>query len=420
MPGFVATATRARPRIPARRKRYRTALTLAQLSDRGRQTNNFDLLRLLAAGLVLFGHSFDLLRFPEPFPDLAGLSWGTLGVIIFFSISGFLVSRSWDRTPRPSVFLINRALRLIPALIVALLLSTLVLGPLLTVLPLGAYIGNLGTAGYVVNNATMHSDWHLPGVFLHNVYPTAVNGSLWTLPLEVKAYVMVVLAGAIGLAMRRRSVMIGIAVYAVLAAIDPIRSSLPGGDQFVALLTNMHLSRTTVSAAANGQSTIYAILLGSFTIGAALYWLRRWLPVNWPLAGLALTLCGLSAVVGGTMPETAIMILGPYLVLSVAYRSHSFVRLPRRFGDYSYGIYLYAFPVQQTLSQLISPSSGWLMFVLASPIAFAAGVLSWHYVEKPALALKRRVRAAQPGARSGTPAELRDPLPGEALRVLLP
>jgi len=66
MPGSVAIATRARPRIPARRKRDRTALTLAQLSDRGRQTNNFDLLRLLAAGLVLFAHSFDLLGLPEP------------------------------------------------------------------------------------------------------------------------------------------------------------------------------------------------------------------------------------------------------------------------------------------------------------------------------------------------------------------
>jgi len=307
-----------------------------------------------------------------------------------------------------------------PALTVALLLSALVLGPVLTVLPLGSYIGNSGTAGYVFNNATMHSDWNLPGVFLHTVYPRAVNGSLWTLPLEVKAYVIVALAGAIGLAIRRRSVMIGVAVYAVLAAIDPIRSSLPGGDQFVALLGNIHLSRTTVSAAADGQSTVYAVLLGSFTVGAALYWLRRWVPVNWPLAGLAVLLCALSPVVGGTVPETAIMILGPYLVLSLAYRSRSFVRLPRRFGDYSYGIYLYAFPVQQTLSQLISPSSGWLMFVLASPIAFAAGVLSWRYVEKPALALKRRVRAAQPGARSGPPAELQDPLPGEALRVHRP
>jgi len=89
-----------RPAISAR---------LDQLAGSGRGQNNFDLLRLIAATAVVFGHSFDLLKVGEPFPSLLGLSWGTFGVLIFFSISGFLVARSWDKEPRLGAFAAKRA-----------------------------------------------------------------------------------------------------------------------------------------------------------------------------------------------------------------------------------------------------------------------------------------------------------------------
>ena len=260
------------------------SLSLEEFARTGRGGNNFDLLRLIAAVSVILGHSFDLLNLLQPFPHLSGLSWGSLGVLIFFSISGFLVTRSWDNTPRVGLFVVNRALRLMPGLIVALSLTALVLGPLVSVLPLHTYLNDPATKGYVFSNATLQSDWTLPGVFVHNVYPVAVNGPLWTLPLEVKAYAILLLCGLLGLAVRWRPVMIIIAVYAVLAADNSVRSSLPGANDFVALLVQIPIPKSLVTAAAVGSFTIYALLFGSFAVGATLYWLRRWIPANWPLA----------------------------------------------------------------------------------------------------------------------------------------
>lgn len=374
---------------------------MAELSEGGRQANNFDLLRLFAAVCVVFAHAFDLLRLPEPFPDLVGLSWGTLGVLVFFSISGFLISRSWDSAPRLRTFVTNRALRLVPGLAVAVLLQALVLGPLLTALPVHVYFQDPDTRAFVLNNVLMQSDYALPGVFVHNVYPAAVNGSLWTLPLEVKAYALVVLCGLIGVAIRWRGVIIVVAVFAALCINHSIRAALPGANHFVALLQNIRMPTAIVSAAAAGGLDIYTLVLGSFLIGAALYWLRGWVRLTWPLAAGAAAAIVVSAIAGGTAPETVVMLVTPYLVLCVAYRTSGYVRMPRRLGDYSYGIYVYAFAIEQTLSQLLTPSSGWVLFVCAVPVAFIAGLLSWRFVEHPALALKTRSTHPQPVTASG-------------------
>jgi peptidoglycan/LPS O-acetylase OafA/YrhL len=105
---------------------------LDHFTKTGRTANNFDLLRLLAAILVIFAHSFDLLKRPEPLTSIVPAGWGYVGVLIFFSISGFLVSRSWVRDPQLISFAVKRALRIMPALVVALILSAVVLGPLVT------------------------------------------------------------------------------------------------------------------------------------------------------------------------------------------------------------------------------------------------------------------------------------------------
>jgi peptidoglycan/LPS O-acetylase OafA/YrhL len=400
-----ATAVRRIPRVrvPVRRAQSGRAhdpssLRLDELSQGRRRRNNFDLLRLVAATCVVFAHSFDLLKLPEPFPHLAGLGWGTIGVLIFFSISGFLVAGSWDRDPKLIPFAVKRALRLMPGLIVALLLSALVLGPLVTDLPLHLYARDPATKAYVLNNMLLQSDWLLPGVFVHNVYPVAVNGSLWTLPLEVKAYFILALAGLIGTVTHWRWVMLVVAALAILAAIDTVRSALPGGNHFVAGLADIQMQPTEISAAKLGSFTIYAVLFGSFAIGAALYSLRRWVAARWDLAGLAVLAWLVTVIIGGSAPLTGAMIVVPYLVLCLAYRTNDTVRLPGRFGDYSYGVYIYAFPIQQTISYLILPASGWLMFLLAMPITFVAGVLSWHFVEHPALDLKRRLTGGAPPA----------------------
>lgn len=379
----------------ARRSR---SLRLDHASAGGRGANNFDLLRLAAALFVVLAHSFDLLRIPEPFPNLRGMSWGFVGILIFFSISGFLVARSWTSNPRLLPFVVKRALRLMPALIVALLAAAFVLGPLVTTEPLRAYLYDPATKAYVLNNTLLQSDYYLPGVFVHNAFPLAVNGSLWTLPVEVKAYAFVALAGILGLLTRWKGVMVAIAVLLALACIDGLRSSLPGANHFVAALVDIQARPSFVYEASRGLWTIYVELFTAFAIGATLYALRRWVALRWDFAALCVCAWLGTVLIGGSAPEKGATFLGPYVLLCLAYLTTKFVRLPRRFGDYSYGTYVYAFPVQQTISLLLAPTNGWLVFMLATPVTLALAVVSWHFVERPALNLKQRIAGAEPPA----------------------
>lgn len=371
-------------------------MRLDQLSNTGRSRNNFDLLRLFAAILVVFEHSFALLKIPAPFPPIEGMSWGFVGVLIFFSISGFLVSRSWSRNPHIVPFAVKRALRIMPALIVVLLASALILGSLATVDPLRAYLDDPETKAYVVNNTMMQSDYDLPGVFLHNIYPLAVNGSLWTLPLEIKAYVFVALMGLMGLLSRFRFVLVGLAVLVLLTCVDSLRSSIPGANHFVASLVDIQASPELVYLTKLGKYTVYVDMFAAFVIGATLFSLRRWISMRWEFAMFAVVIFGITALAGGPAPLIGAVTVGPYILLYLAYRTTALFRLPTYFGDYSYGIYIYAFPIQQTLSSLLHTTSGWLMFVIAMPITSLAAIFSWHWIERPALNIKSRLVGAEP------------------------
>lgn len=123
--------------------------------------NNLDAVRMGAAMLVLVGHSYALNGLREHV-FLSWLPLGPLGVYIFFTISGYLVIESWRRDPHLGRFLVRRALRILPGLMVCVLLSVLVLGPSLTSLPLGAYFRHDLVTLYVWN-IVLYPVYHLPG-----------------------------------------------------------------------------------------------------------------------------------------------------------------------------------------------------------------------------------------------------------------
>ena len=396
------------------RLRSHPELRLDHAIRQGRAANNFDLLRLLGALLVLFAHSFALTGTSEPISARLHEDWGDVGVIVFFSISGFLIARSWAYDPKPLTFAVKRALRLMPALVVSLLLTALVLGPLVTTLPLKAYLEDPGTKAYVLSNATFQSDYTLAGVFATTHYPLTVNGSLWTLPLELKAYVLVIALGLLGLFDRRRLLMPLVGAFVALLAANAFRSAMPHGNHLVAMLVNVQAPPALVAQAATGAFQAYARPFASFAIAASLFSLARWVPLRWSVAG-ALAVAWTAVVLTADGPNgvpTATAWLAPYVVLLLAYRTAHLVRLPARFGDYSYGIYIFAFPVQQAISQWLAPTSGWAMFALATPIVVALAVASWHLVEAPALTLKQRLW--RPLEQAG--AEASHPLDREALQ----
>jgi peptidoglycan/LPS O-acetylase OafA/YrhL len=176
--------------------------------------------------MVVFSHEYAIVPGlgSEPLAQLSGgfATFGTLGVDIFFVISGLLVTRSLVDRSAIGFFVASRALRILPALAVVLALSAWVIGPILTDLPLREYLAAGRVWSYVVRNLTLaDSQWGLPGVFARNPVGDAVNGSLWTLQPEVLMYGLLLLLGAIAAAggtrlSRFRGILVGAGMVAAI------------------------------------------------------------------------------------------------------------------------------------------------------------------------------------------------------------
>jgi len=336
--------------------------------------NNLTALRWFAAILVLYGHAFVFLGLPEPL-FLQWIPMGPLGVYIFFAISGYLVAQSWSRDPHVLRFLVKRALRIFPGLMVCTLLSVLVLGPLLTTLDAETYWRNEHTRGYFAN-IVLYMTYHLPGVFASNKLPHAVNGSLWSLPVEFFMYLLLALLGAAGACFKS----------AHLSA--RITSGLVGAVSLMFMALVSFWAMPATEALVQYRTDLRQIPLCGvyFMVGASLYcfnWTRHFSLSNVILA-LVLWLC-LSV-----RPQWFVMaswVVLPFVVLAFGLARHPWLsRMQPR--DYSYGIYIYAFPVQQTLVSFWPQMSLIAYFLSTLGITIALAALSWHFVEKPALKLK--------------------------------
>lgn len=323
--------------------------------------NNFDFIRIVAASMVLLSHHFALTGQAEP--SFFGLySLGGLAVAIFFAISGYLVAISWARDPNLLRFGWRRFLRIWPALTCVVILAAFVLGPLVTTLPTATYLQHGATWNYL-RALLMQIHYVLPGVFEHNPYAAAVNGSLWTIPFEVRCYIVLGLAGLVGLLRYRPVFLLCITAYMVWFL-------------------------TTSNADTTGTMHYGRELSAFFLLGAALAvlepsWRRH--PALW-----ALVLGSLATAfwVSGWR-HTAMLIALPFFIINTGTCSTPFVRRAGRFGDPSYGIYLFAFPIQQAVIFYCWPEVGFGgTLALAAGITVLAAYASWHCIEKQALKLK--------------------------------
>ena len=325
--------------------------------------NNLTALRWLAAGLVLYGHSFVFLGLPEPI-FMQWVPLGPLGVYIFFVISGYLVSQSWQRDPHLFRFLQRRALRIFPGLIVCTLLCIGVLGPLLTSLDQRTYWANEHTRGYL-SNIVLYITYHLPGVFETNRLPHAVNGSLWSLPVEFFMYALLAILGLCKLPKW------GFAFVAAVFMALNIFWALTTPDQVVFYRTD--LRQVTFC----GIYFFMGVLMHKFNV-------QRWFSLSNVLLTLILWLI-FSA--NRDHFNVAAWFFLPFLVMAFGLSQQPLLaRLTPH--DYSYGIYIYAFPVQQTVA-FYWPSMPLIPYLLCvSAITLALAAASWHWVESPALRLK--------------------------------
>ena len=333
-----------------------------------RRDNNFNLIRMIAATAVLISHAYPIALgagAPEPLSALLGFNLGTLAVYTFFVISGFFIAQSYDRSRSLVDFWIARGLRIYPGLLVALLLTVAALGPAFTRLPLGAYFAEPRTMTYIFSNLSLKwLQYDLPGVFAGNPYPEAINGSLWSLFYEVMCYGLVACIGVLGISASQRLGAVFFAAYAVIY----ILFGMSRWTNQVLLLNTYHVSLP-------------------FVIGMAFYQFRAAIPLHGLLVPLMLV------AVGGArhlhMFHEVFILTWCYAVFYLASVQYAPLLRYNAFGDYSYGMYIYAFPCEQMVASLrpgISPAG---VMALSFPATLGLAVLSWMLIERRALACRR-------------------------------
>ena len=329
--------------------------------------NNFQLIRLLSATAVVLFHSYALTNHWEDEPlwqRIPELNFGALGVACFFLISGFLITQSWLVRGRILPFVAARVLRIYPALVCAVALSVVLAG-MSSALDWRSFVMHSQTVDFVLHvTPAWEMRYRLPGAFPANPMPFDVNGSLWTLPIELRLYIAVLIVGVAGLLARRVVWMAALCALLALYLSRPEWFPWPPHD-----------------IATRGLVLMFA--LGSL----ASVW-RGSIPVSLAIAALAVLLVIVNPA--GLARGVLFAPLLAYVVLVVAFHPRLIWPAFNRVGDYSYGVYVYSFPIQQTLIERIPGIEPMPLFALALTLTLVVAALSWHFVERPALGLKSR------------------------------
>ena len=339
--------------------------TLADI-EQGRD-NNLNFIRILAAFGVLVSHAWPVSTghiTQQPLVDvLNGIDLGIVCVSIFFTISGYLIARSFDRNPNIKRFWLARILRIFPGLLIALLLTVFILAPLVTTASYEALWR--AAPEYILRNFTLFSlDQSLPGVFKSNPVGGVINIPLWTLSHELVCYMSVVVFGIVGALKNPRLMflvcLVFIAVYGLVLYYEPQQ-------RLVAL----------------------AKLAFPFMIGIIFYVWRQTLRLNWMIGGALIFLA--IAFHGAPFFREVFMVALGYAVFLVAYLPRGLIREYNKVGDYSYGVYIYAFPLQQLIASF-GITNPFLNILYTLPLVLICAFFSWTFIEKPAIGLTRHPR----------------------------
>jgi peptidoglycan/LPS O-acetylase OafA/YrhL len=374
------------------------------------KNNAFGFLRLVLAVLVIFSHCFHLGGFGMD--RLAALTngryaIGSLAVAMFFVLSGFLVCRSASGCSSVPRFLWHRFLRIFPGYWACLVICGCVFAPLMAFIEFGTPASVFSPSGnsaqsFIMNNAGLFhlNDFSIGGILFirpnsianllrHNPVPGVFNGSLWSLPYEAACYLAVAALAAAGVLRRVRSILVGLfaglwCLYA-FDCLDPegFSQSLPyPGMQLV-------------------------VLLGLFfSAGGLCFLYREKIPHSTAIFVVSLI------ALGGSLPFRVFGLIAP-LAMSYAFLWLAFALPFGRFdkkGDFSYGTYIYAFPVQQGMALIGLHEKGFgFYFVSSLLLTLILAFLSYRLIEAPCLRLKtvrlstfwRRSRASMPVSTAG-------------------
>ncbi len=337
--------------------------TLALAYDSHR--NNFGFLRFLLASTVIWSHSYVLSGRPgDPLWMLSHqIDGGSVAVDGFFVLSGFLVTQSWMQQPFVRPFAIKRLLRLMPALLLALPFGAFAIAPMASSMPFGQYVRSSGPwlhfFGFILSRYLF-----IPESFAGNPYPHLVNSPLWSLRYEILCYALLALFGAI---FGRRH--LGILAVCLFVASLLLYSCLPASVSPLSILSQTPR------------------LLAAFAAGMIFFLYRDRVPVTGRWALAAGLVVGVAVFVGGL--RSILPWAGGYLIIYFACKRNMRLNDFARYGDFSYGLYIFACPLQQLAIYHLGPTVPIFLLLMVTYIpALILAALSWQFVESPALRLK--------------------------------
>lgn len=342
--------------------------------------NHFNLIRVVAAFAVLVSHSYPLslgASAVAPLSEVLGISLGRLAVLVFFCASGFFIAQSFYRRSSLIEFVWARFLRIFPGLLMVLVGAVLVVGPLATTLPLSDYLSHEKTISYVSQNLKLKDmQWGMPGVFAGVPFAGSVNGSLWTLYYEVACYFFLAAVGVLGFC----------------------KSALRFG-VFLAIYFSVYLVNKFFPEAIRGLSSVtwktFFSLSFPFVLGWMIFHFRQMVVLS---PAILVGLVSLAWIGAGTPAQLELLVIAVvYSTIYLGFKLPGVLLQYNKLGDYSYGVYIIAFPVQQLIANFqhgISPLS---MMVQSALLTIPLAICSWHLVEEPALRLKSKGAAIAAG-----------------------
>lgn len=332
-------------------------------------SNNFDGLRLLGAVSVLISHQFFLVQHWEP-RILSQMSLGTLAVLCFFSISGFLVAKSWDNDPHLGRFIARRLLRIWPAQ-AAVVIATVMLvlwfanssyAPPTAALSLHKTLLPTAAEVYLRNNLVfMNFEWN----FFPESFDPRLNGPLWTIGYELACYALLALAAC------------------VLKRKWALHCSLIAFPLYVWLKWGAHMVEP-----GNGTSTDAMVVFAPFFLcGALIHGEKALQSLN---VGIAIVGAGIGLILLGS-EVLGLLLAVPFVCVLIGLRSWPLLRSAGIYGDLSYGMYLWAWPIQQIGIFWLGRATPFSTLLVVSLVTTAfMALMSWHLLEKQFLRFKSR------------------------------